>query len=470
MWFRQDLRLADNPALTDAVRRGSILPVYILDDINPGMDKMGAASRWWLHESLQCLNQSLDSKLWVFVGDPAEIIPALVAAHKASAVVWNRCYEPWSIKRDSRLKEILQQQNIGVSSFNGSLLIEPWAVLKDDGTPYKVFTPYYRKASLTRSSLPVKPTPGLAAAIIPCEQSQHKISELELLPKIAWYNSINHIWSPGEENAIAQLQAFLSSGLSNYKMGRDYPALDSVSGLSAYLHFGEISPQQLVLQLQQAAAKSHLEEQAEHFLREMFWREFSYYLLYHYPELTRENLRQQFDHFPWLDESENFDRWCKGATGFPIVDAGMRQLWQTGYMHNRVRMIVASFLVKNLLINWRSGASWFWDCLVDADLANNSCSWQWVAGSGADAAPYFRIFNPVTQSEKFDAQGSYVRQYVPEIAGLPDKYIHNPGAAPAQVLADAGIELGRDYPKPVVELKMSRQRALAAYQSLKNRE
>lgn len=471
MWFRQDLRLADNPALSEAVIAGDILPVYILDDINSGTDKMGGASRWWLHESLVSLNASLDNRLHVDAGDPLDIIPKLVRKYKATGVFWNRCYEPWRIKRDSKLKQILEEDNIAVSSFNGSLLFEPWQLLKGDDTPYKVFTPFYRKAVAKIGTYLESPalasTSKIKAAAIVGNQSQKNISRLKLLPEIPWFESISERWNPGEKGAKRQLQKFLKTGLGSYKEGRDYPAMNSVSQLSAHLHFGELSPRQVLQQLRQVAGSNRLEAQAEHFVREIFWREFSYYLLYHFPTLTEENLRAKFDRFPWLKPDESFDRWCSGTTGYPIVDAGMRELWQTGYMHNRVRMIVASFLVKNLLLDWRLGAAWFWDCLVDADLANNSCSWQWVAGSGADAAPFFRIFNPIIQGEKFDAQGTYVRKYLPEIAQLPDKYIHKPSAAPDEVLLSAGVELGKDYPKPLVDLKQSRERALEAYQSLK---
>lgn len=466
LWFRQDLRLADNPALQKAVSLGEVLPVYILDDVTEGVVPMGGASRWWLHESLQRLNKSLAGKLWVAEGDPLKILPELAMKHGAAAVCWNRCYEPWRISRDKKVKTLLTEIGIEVHSFNGSLLFEPWEVLKGDSTPYKVFTPYY-KAALTRLTPPqASPTPNFQSALLNLSTSETNVADLGLLPAIDWFNSIAQVWNPGEVGAEERLRRFLQHGLQNYKAGRDFPAMDAVSGLSPHLHFGEISPQQILIIATQAAAELKLEGQLEHFIRELFWRDFSYYLLYHFPKLTHENLRPQFDRFPWLAADENFAKWCKGQTGYPIVDAGMRQLWQTGTMHNRVRMIVASFLVKNLMIDWRHGAAWFWDCLVDADLASNSCSWQWVAGSGADAAPYFRIFNPITQGEKFDGKGEYVRNYLPELKSLPDKFIQCPNAAPTEVLAQAGIEIGNDYPAPIVDLKVSRNRALDAYKNL----
>ncbi len=462
-WFRQDLRLSDNPALAEAAKLGIVLPVYIHDDEDAGADALGGASRWWLHHSLHALNRQLEGKLQVFSGRPLEILPQLAARQGCCRIHWNRCHEPWRIPRDALLKQRLQAQGVEVRTYNASLLWEPWEVLKQDGTPYKVFTPYFNKGCLNaeppRIPIPAPSPLPLAGAV----QDSDAIGSLGLLPKIRWDRQLEPHWEIGEAGAQKRLEAFIRNGLANYKQGRDFPAQASVSRLSPHLHFGEISPNQAW----HAAAAAEDGENTARFHNELGWREFSHYLLYHRPELPRKNLDRKFDRFPWRDDPAALRRWQRGQTGIPIVDAGMRELWQTGTMHNRVRMVVGSFLVKNLLLHWSHGAAWFWDCLVDADLANNSASWQWVAGCGADAAPYFRIFNPVTQGQKFDPDGDYTRRFVPELENLPAKYLFNPWEAPEAVLRQAGVALGKTYPHPVVELKASRERALAAYAKTK---
>jgi deoxyribodipyrimidine photo-lyase len=463
-WFRQDLRLLDNPSLYEAAQQGAVLPVYILDDDNAGQHCMGAASRWWLHHSLQALHKSLKGKLAVYTGDPKKILIDLVEEHSVKAVYWNRCYEPWRIARDKKIKKVLEAHNTDAQGFNGSLLWEPWEVLKKDGTPYKVFTPYYRNGCINapapRTPLP-KPN-GLK--LHDAGANQLSIDDLKLLPSIQWDKSLESHWKIGERAALKKLEKFTGNRLENYKQGRDFPALNSVSRLSPHLHFGEVSPNQVWY-----AAKSNEEsDDLDHFLSEMAWREFSHSLLYHFPELPRKNLQTKFDNFPWLENKEYLYCWQTGQTGHPLVDAGMRELWQTGYMHNRVRMLVGSFLVKNLLLHWHNGEKWFWDCLLDADLANNSASWQWIAGCGADAAPYFRVFNPSTQGHKFDPEGEYTRHFVPELKELPNKYLFSPWEAPENILQKAGVKLGENYPHPIVDLKLSRVRALDAFQSLKN--
>ena len=467
MWFRQDLRLQDNPALIAAAKSGSTLPIYILDDVNAGDWKMGAASRWWLHHSLAALDEALNHRLWVFSGDPLTLIPQLVQAKQVSAIFWNRCYEPWRMDRDRKLKASLQQNGIKVNSSNGSVLWEPWQNLKADDTPYRVFTPFYRNACIqgvdTRQVINSKPP----LSLVSCHQPENKLESLNLLPKVPWYADFPQHFTPGEAGAEKKLEDFVTAGLGNYRQGRNYPALECVSQLSPHLHFGEISVHR-VWDAAAGAGNMHArEKEAEYFQRELVWREFSYSLLYHFPDLTRNSLNSRFDDFPWQRSDELLQCWQRGKTGYPLVDAGMRELWTTGYMHNRVRMVVGSFLVKNLMQHWLDGARWFWDCLLDADLPNNTCSWQWVAGCGADAAPYFRIFNPITQSRKFAAE-PYIRRHVPELAELPDSWIHEPSAAPAQELNAAGVTLGKDYPLPVVELKTSRENALAAYASLRD--
>lgn len=477
VWLRQDLRLRDNPALYDACNNGAVIPVYILDDTNSGDWAMGGASRWWLHHSLQALSASLGDRLLVLKGDPLTLIPRLVKTLKVDDVYWNRCYEPWRINRDSLLKKQLNDNGTVVYSSNGSLLWEPWRILKDDQTPYRVFTPFYRRGCL-KAEPPAQPLPAprqLKQAVVDAtthgdwlsgRSGQAGIDQLGLLPTIPWDRTMTATWQIGESAAWQRLQQFLDTGLDGYKDGRNFPARPKVSRLSPYLHFGEISPRQVWHEAQSAGAAGGLENDLDTFLSEIGWREFSYSLLYHNPELPRKAIQKRFNDFPWQTNTERLRAWQQGRTGMPLVDAGMRELWQTGYMHNRVRMVVGSYLVKNLLLHWHEGEDWFWDCLVDADLPNNSASWQWIAGCGADAAPYFRVFNPVLQSRKFDKDGDYLRQYLPELASLPDKHIHAPFEAPADVLRSAGVSLGENYPNPVVDLKASREAALAAFKSL----
>ncbi len=467
VWFRQDLRLFDNPALHSAVDTGArILPIYVLDDDSAGEWAMGAASRWWLHESLKSLNSDLEGGLHVFQGKADDVIPALAAKVRARGVYWNRCYEPWRIARDTIIKKELIADGHDAQSCNGSLLFEPPYITKSDGSPYKVFTPFYRKGCLAAGPAPREVLDRPAEVRLYESDEGIELADLGLLPDIRWYDEMEHVWSPGEGGAQARLDTFLEHGIQNYKSGRDRPDQEFVSRLSPHLHFGEISPHQVWHDANALAGDSSIADNIDHFLSELGWREFSHYLLYHWPELPRDNLQKKFDRFPWREDDQALKSWQRGRTGYPIVDAGMRELWRTGYMHNRVRMIAGSFLVKNLLLHWHHGEDWFWDTLVDADLANNSASWQWIAGCGADAAPYFRIFNPVTQGQKFDPGGAYVRRHVPELANVPDKYVHRPWEAPTEVLEGAGVRLDDDYPAPIVDLRASRERALAAFKSL----
>ncbi len=462
-WFRQDLRLADNPALIAACQKGRVLPIYILDDRQSGAFAMGAASRWWLHHSLHSLSDSLGGRLSVYRGNPKDILDDIVSRHDVKVVCWNRCYEPWRIKRDELIKRHLMSAGIEVDSRNGSLLWEPWQIKKKDATPYKVFTPFYRKGCL-QATAPREPLLApINANYVSDKDALASVDQLGLLPKVRWDQSLESCWDIGERAASACFQRFLEEGLANYSEGRNLPAQPYVSRLSPYLHFGEISPHQLWYTVRGLSD----EESAHDFCRQLGWREFSYSQLYYNPDMPEKNMKTKFDDFPWVENEALLKLWQSGVTGIPMVDAGMRELWQTGYMHNRVRMITASFLVKNLRLHWRHGERWFWNTLIDADLANNSAGWQWVAGCGADAAPYFRIFNPVTQGIKFDSNGDYVRQFVPELASMPNKYLFSPWEAPAAILQEAGIELGVHYPKPIVDLKVSRQAALDALQSLK---
>jgi len=465
VWFRQDLRLWDNPALFAASERGSVLPLYVLDE---GC-LLGEASGWWLHHSLNQLNRDLNDSLRVVKGNPESVILDLLTKYPIDAVYWNRCYDPWRIAQDGRIKAHLKNLHIDCRSFQASLLWEPWSVLKSDETPYKMYTPFYRKVSFDMAP-PRHPLPlPTHLKIIPITHSHtmQDIHGLGLHPSIPWYTSMEPLWDIGERAAQKKLQSFLKHELLGYKEKRNFPGEHQVSHLSPHLHFGEISPYQIwyEMQLKTYSKKVPLKD-IEYFLRELVWREFSYYLLYHFPTLPEENFQKKFNSFPWKETPSHLKAWQEGKTGYPLVDAGMRELWKTGYMHNRVRMVVASFLTKNLFIHWKEGAKWFLDCLLDADLANNSMNWQWVAGSGVDAAPYFRIFNPIHQGEKFDEMGTYTRQFVPELSQLPKKWLFKPWKAPEEVLTAAGVILGDTYPYPIVDLKTSREEALLAYKQI----
>ena len=467
MWFRHDLRITDNPALNEACRSGDIIPIYIHDNHNNQSKQIGSASKWWLHQSLISLNKDLDGGLITLTGDPKKIIPKLVNESGASSVVWNRNYEPWQITRDKNIKTKLEENGLKVKTFNGSLLWEPWKILNQSGTPYKVFTPFYRKGCLNADSPRIPEAKPKKINVVTLNDG-FDVESLELMPKIEWYKTMEKTWSPGEEGAIKKLDRFLDGPVKYYKTDRDFPGIKGTSRLSPHLHFGEISPNQV---WHAALLNQNIQKVGKdlfHFLSELGWREFSYYLLYHFPEITNKNFNTTFDNYPWSSVTSTFDAWKRGRTGVPIVDAGMRELWETGYIHNRVRMIVGSYLVKNLNIDWRDGEEWFWDCLVDADLAANCASWQWVAGSGADAAPFFRIFNPILQGEKFDKDGNYVRKYCPELSKLPNKYLHQPWEAPEAILNESEVVLGKDYPTPIVDLKESRNDALAKYNTMRS--
>ena len=466
MWFRQDLRISDNPALLSAIENGVVMPIYIFEDQVGEDRKIGSASKWWLHHSLNSLNKSLANKLNFYCGDAKKILENLVEEFDITGIFWNRCYEPLRIQKDGEIKAFFKQKNIVVKSFNASLLWEPHDVLKSDQTPYKVFTPYYRKGCLQKTP-PRKPLPKAENfSIFHDKNNKIKLENLQLLPTIKWDQEMQKYWQIGEDFADKKMQNFVKNNLQNYKDGRNFPSQNNVSRLSPHLHFGEISPHQIW----HFALENYQEKKGElnldHFLSELGWREFSYYLLFHFPHLPTKNFQPRFDNFVWQKNQKFLKAWQKGQTGYPIVDAGMRELWQTGQMHNRVRMIVGSFLVKNLLLDWRHGEKWFWDCLVDADLASNSASWQWVAGSGADAAPYFRIFNPVLQGEKFDPDGEYTRKFVPELKNLPAKFLYKPWEAPAEILAKSGVKLGENYPQPIVKIEESRELALKAFKAL----
>lgn len=466
MWFRQDLRVKDNPALNAACDLGKIIPVYIADTSVPEKRLPGSVTKWWLHQSLNSLNDRLNGHLQVFSSDPADLISELMARFDVQHIFWNRLYEPWHVARDKKLKQALKDDGKTVKSFNGSLLWEPWDIENKSGSPYKVFTPFYRKGCLQAAEPRFPQAPVARITYADVDNAGMSIDDLGLMPDIQWYDGIEKMWTPGEDGAADRLATFIDEAAANYKTDRDIPAVQGTSLLSPHLHAGEISPNQIWYAIKDAFGNSD-DKNIDTYLSELGWREFAHHLIYHFPDFPDKNFNEKFDKFPWRRSQKDLEAWQKGRTGIPIVDAGMRELWHTGYMHNRVRMITGSFLVKNLLTDWREGEAWFWDCLADADGANNTAGWQWVAGSGADAAPYFRVFNPVLQGEKFDKQGEYVRTWCPELKKLPNKYIHKPWEADKATLKQAGIVLGEQYPEPLVDLKASRQRTLDAFNEIK---
>lgn len=465
VWFRDDLRLSDQPALLAAVKtKRPLICLFVHDEGRSCGRALGGAQRWWLHNSLAALSDSLRSaggRLDILTAGHDEL-PAIAAKLDAAEVFWTRRYNANQIAVDRRVKAGLARAGIRTESFNGQLLREPWELATKAGGPFRVYTPFW-KASLAKGGF-AEPAPApkrLAAADWPSPAPERaRLEDLKLLPgKPDWTGGLRAAWTPGEKGAEERLTAFLASAVAQYADERDRPDKSATSMLSPHLRFGEISVRRVLFAARHREARNPaISRSVAKFLSELGWREFCHHLAFHFPDLATRNFQPRFDAFPWLSNKAHFESWRRGRTGYPIVDAGMRELWRTGFMHNRVRMIVASFLVKHLLIDWRAGEEWFWDTLCDADLANNAAGWQWVAGSGADAAPYFRVFNPVLQGEKFDPQGAYVRRFVPELEALPDVYVHRPWAAPAG-LAPSG------YPAPTVDHKFARERALRAFSS-----
>lgn len=431
VWFHNDFRLSDHLALHHAASH-PIVPVYIWSPEDEYPWEMGAASRWWLHHSLSNFEKKVP--LVIRKGPIISTLKKLIREVDAEAVYFHYTYTPL----DAKILEELPAQ-----AFHGRLLCPP-----EEMRTYQVFTPFFNALRKTEISSPLPKPRNLQWAGL---RSSLDISDLKLLPRIRWYQDFP--WTPGEECAERQLKRFLQTKAKAYAKDRDYPAIEGTSQLSPHLHFGEISPRQIW----------HAAEKFPAYQRQIGWREFAHHLLAAFPQTPLEPLRENFKDFPWKQDKAALRLWQKGMTGYPIVDAGMRQLWQLGWMHNRVRMIVGSFLVKDLLIPWQEGTKWFWDTLVDADLANNTLGWQWVAGCGADAAPYFRIFNPILQGQKFDPQGDYIRRFVPELKKLPEKFLHTPWLAPPDILEKAGVELGVTYPEPMVDHAKARAKALEVF-------
>ena len=464
VWFRRDLRIADNPALSEAVATGRpVICLYILE--TEKSRDLGGASQWWLHHSLNSLARDLNAigaKLILRKGQAFRVLDMIIEDTGAQSIFWNRRYDLEPRETDSAIKADLTQRGLTVKSFRANLLSEPWTVTTKTENYYKVFTPYWRRAQETLDTSDPLPAPQTIKQY-KGELKTEALEALSLCPASPdWGSKMSPHWTIGSKGADKALKQFLDGPVADYPDDRNRPDKeDGTSKLSPHLAFGEISPKQIW-----HACKGDLDK-ARKFLAEIGWREFSYVLLYHNPKLATENFKPAFDAFEWNMDDAYLARWQKGQTGYPFVDAGMRQLWQTGWQHNRVRMVTASFLIKHLLIDWREGEKWFWDTLVDADPASNAASWQWVAGSGADASPYFRIFNPFTQGEKFDPKGDYVRKFVPELKELPNKFIHRPWDAPEDVLTKAGVKLGENYPEPIVDHKKARERALDAYKATK---
>jgi len=458
VWFRQDLRVADHPALTAAVGAGApVLPLFVLDDETPGRWRPGGASRWWLAGSLTALDSDLrarGSRLVLRRGRARDVLGDLARETGAREIVFSRRYEPCHVAEERAVAGDCEGRGLACRRFGGGLLFEPEAVQTKSGGPFRVFTPFY-KACLAADE-PRGPLPAPERIPAPADwPASDRLAEWALAPTAPdWAEGLRERWEPGSDGAEARLEAFCDQALSAYEVGRDRPDKDGTSALSPHLHFGEIGPRQLW----HGIGRSPGSPGGAAFRRELIWREFSYHLLFNWPHILDSPFDPKFADFPWRSDAAGLAAWQTGATGYPIVDAGMRQLWRTGWMHNRVRMVVASFLTKHLLLPWQDGARWFWDTLVDADLANNSASWQWVAGCGADAAPYFRVFNPVLQGRKFDPRGAYVRRWVPELAGLSDRAVHAPW--------DGG-ETPAGYPAPIVDHGFARRRALAAFEEVK---
>jgi deoxyribodipyrimidine photo-lyase len=471
VWFRQDLRVSDNPALNYAINNSEkVAAIYIHDEETVALRKLGGATKWWLNYALQDLAKSLKEKfnieLYFAEGASQKILENIIAENNINLICWNRLYEPYNTERDSLIKESLSCE---VKSFNGSLLSEPWEVKNGSGSYFKVFTHFYKNCLANHKPREVEKTPENCNKSLKINSNKLvSLEDLNLKPtKPNWAKKLYSLWDISEKAAQDRLYDFLETAVEKYADNRNHADIEGTSKISPYLHIGQISPHQIYSVCSSFAHKHRQAEKGvEKFINEIYWREFSYSLLYNYP-IHEKNFRPEFDNFEWDENQENLRAWQKGLTGYPIVDAGMRELYETGWMHNRVRMIVGSFLTKDLIIHWKEGEEWFWDTLLDADLANNSASWQWVAGSGADAAPYFRIFNPVMQGQKFDTSGEYVRKWCPELKLLPNQFLHNPWEAPELVLKAAGVELGKNYPKLIVDHKEARNRALASFAKTK---
>jgi len=468
VWLRRDLRLEDNPALTFALRRcRSVVLLYVYSPSEEAPWQPGSASNWWLHHSLQAFIKSIaryNVRLLIRRGNSLETILDISNQTGAKAVFWNRLYEPTMVKRDKYVKSQLRANDIETASFNGALLKEPWEISKADGSMYRVFTPFSRQYLDDPAIRPLHPGPDNMVCGAG-ELTSLSVEDLKLLPAKTWYSGFADLWQPGEVGAMKQMNRFLDDALTGYDEGRNIPSIEGVSMLSAHLHFGEISPVQVwcAARFQADSERGYSSgvnlSEEKPYLKQLVWRDFAHHILFHLPQTVDQPFNEKFAGFQWESNPEFLDAWKKGRTGIPLVDAGMRQLWQTGWMHNRIRMLVASVLTKNGLVHWQEGAQWFWETLVDANLANNSMGWQWTAGCGVDAAPYFRVFSPTRQGQRFDPMGEYIRKWVPELESVPNKFIHEPW--------NSSDFSAKSYPGPIVDLSKSRKRALEKYRLLR---
>lgn len=465
--FSLDLRESNNPAFFYAAKNcQEILPLFIFDEKN--LRKNGQASKWFLHHVLEDFSKNLAEKFHLKLlqkkGDSLEILAQIFAAKKIDEIYFNNQLEPDAAKLQLAVKNLAEKNSVTVFSFDSQTLFHPSEINTGTKTPFKVFTPFWKECLRNVKKI-AAPLPAPNTALVQLEHN-FKSDDLKLLPQKNWAKKFEGIWQFDAKKIRKNLSQFLDEKISNYKAARDFPSIEGTSQISPYLHFGVISIQEIFFAALQKTPSAGLTQ----FLAELGWREFCHHLLFHFPNLPTKNFQQKFDKFPWLDDANAaplLQKWQMGKTGFPIVDAGMRELWATGFMHNRVRMIVASFLVKDLLVDWKKGEEWFWDCLLDANLANNVANWQWVAGSGADAAPYFRIFNPTLQGERFDEEGIYVKKWLPELKKLPKKFIHAPWLADEKTLEFCGVELGKTYPKPMLDHAKAREMALLIYKNLR---
>ncbi|WP_313894206.1 deoxyribodipyrimidine photo-lyase [Psychrobacillus sp.] len=472
VWFRKDLRLHDNPVLWEAAKQGIIIPVFIWSEEEEREYAGSEATRWWLHHTLLTLERNLKAKglpLILRLGNSLEELTSICKQTKADAVFFAERFEPFIISRDSEITKSLLLRGLEVRLFSANLLFTPSNLLNQKNEPYKVFTSFWKKTMIESVNLPLSVPVNMVSynKSIPTL----RVSDLGLLSTIGWDEKFHMYWDPGENGAIKKWGNFTSEGLSRYVKDRDIPSSSSTSLLSAHLAWGDISVRAIwhsVKGLNEIESSEYMHESIQAFLRQLIWREFAYNQLIYFPTILHTPLREKFKKFPWRGSDEEFLKWQKGLTGYPLVDAGMRELWETGTIHNRIRMVVASFLTKHLLISWEEGSEWFKKTLVDFDAANNAMGWQWVAGSGIDAAPYFRIFNPIIQSKKFDPDGIYIRKWVPELAKIPSKYIHEPWKAPKNVLMECDVVLGKTYPLPIIDHSFARMRALEAYAQIKN--
>jgi deoxyribodipyrimidine photo-lyase len=466
--FNSDLRTTDNPAFFHALKNSQkIIPIFILDEKN--QRELGGAAKWFLHHALESLALELQKKyslkLILKKGDSLKILAEIFEQEKIDALYFNQLCEPYAIKLLEDIKKTATKNSIEVFTFKSQTLFNFDEIKTKAGGYFKVFTPFFNECKRSLNKIE-KLLPAPQSLDSYDSNSNIKNDNLDLLPKKDWAKNFSKFWIFDYKKIEKNLDNFLEKKVANYQENRNFPALDGNSKMSPYLTFGLISPKQIFFKIENYIAKNGYSENVNQFLAELCWREFCHHLLFNFPQLPDKSFKKEFDKFPWIKDEISLKKWQKGQTGYPIVDAGMLELWATGTMHNRVRMVVASFLIKHLLIDWREGEKWFWHCLVDANLANNVANWQWVAGSGADAAPYFRIFNPTLQGERFDVDGEYVKKWLPQLSKLPKKFIHEPWKADSRTLEYCGLELGKNYPNRIVEHEKARDMAMMIYKSL----